>query len=333
MQSNENGPARPYAEPLDAIVLAGTDDNPKRLIRDCNKAFLEIGGEVLLRRVVSTLLEAATIARVFVVGPADRLREVLQDLPDPLAGRVTVVEQAGKLLANAWEAIRASEALFRERHGRDDPQRPLLFISSDLPLISPAAVDDFVRRCARVDRAAATGHSMLAGVAEEASLRPYRSEPGKAGIDRPFVHLAGLRLRLANIYVGRPRTLSEQQFLQTGFDHRKAEKWKNVLALAWKFLAQPGGWRAARLTLRLQATLLAARSEGLVYRKLRSGNLPGRVEAACGDVIGGTVRMVVTPYGGLSLDVDNEEDYRVLSRRYEDWENIDPTFGPGAERP
>ncbi|MDT8321178.1 MAG: NTP transferase domain-containing protein, partial [Xanthomonadales bacterium] len=240
MQRIESGAAGPYPEPIDAIVLAGTDDNPKRLIQDSNKAFLEIGGQVLVRRVVGALLDATFIAQIFVVGPSGRLRGIFQGLPEVLGRQVTVVQQSGKMLANAWKAIHASEARYRERHGTDDPQRPLLFISSDLPLISAAAVDDFVRRCAREDRLAASGHSMLAGVAEEASLRRFYPEHGKPGIERPFVHLDGCRLRLANIYVGRPRTLSEQQFLQTGFDHRKAEKWKNVLALAWKFLAQPG---------------------------------------------------------------------------------------------
>ena len=29
--------------------------------------------------------------------------------------------------------------------------------------------------------------------------------------------------------------------------------------------------------------------------------------------------MVVTPFGGLSLDVDDEQDYRILRARYQDW--------------
>mgnify|MGYP005847719615 CR=1 FL=1 len=330
MQRTETGAADPYPEPIDAIVLAGTDDNPKRLIRGSNKAFLEIGGQVLVRRVVEALLDATTIGQVFVVGPSGRLRDMLQGLPEGLGRQVTVVQQGGKMLANAWKAIDALEVRYHERHGTGDPQRPLLFVSSDLPLISAAAVDDFVRRCAREDRLAASGHSMLAGVAEEASLRRFYPEHGKAGIERPFVHLDDYRLRLANIYVGRPRTLSEQQFLQTGFDHRKAEKWKNVLALAWKFLAQPGGLRAARITLRLQATLLAARRGGRLYHKLRSGNRRDRVEQACGEVIGGSVRMVITPFGELSLDVDNDKDYLVLSQRFDDWQGQPPIFGPGA---
>lgn len=312
----------PYADyaPLDAIVLAGTDTNPRRMILGQNKAFLEIGGLTLVRRVVSALLQASTIGQVFVVGPSERLRKVLADLGE----QVTVVEQAGKMLGNAWQAIYASEARFRARHGRDDPQRPLLFISSDLPLVSAAAVDDFVHRCSIEDGRQEAKFSMLAGVAEEASLKPYYPDADGAGIERPYVHLAECRVRLANIYVGRPRTLTHQEFLQTGFDHRKAEQWKNVLALTWHFLGQSGGWQAAWITLRLQATLMAGRGRGRWYRKLRRGNLTSRIERACSTVLGGSVRMVITPYGGLSLDADNEEDFRVLNRQFEQWSGIGP---------
>jgi len=308
---------RPYAgyAPLDAIVLAGTDSNPRRLIMGENKAFLQIGELPLVRRVVDALLGAASIGHVFVVGPSGRLRQVLSDL----AEHVTVVEQAGKMVSNAWQAIYASENRFRAAHGHDDPLRPILFISSDLPLISPEAIDDFVDRCAAEDDRQAEKHSMLAGVAEEASLAPFYPAGNRPGIRRPYVHLADCRVRLANIYVGRPRTLAHQEFLQTGFDHRKAEKWKNVLALSWHFLGQSGGWQAAWITLRLQATLMAARSGGWLYRKLRRGNRTPRIERACSTVLGGPVRMVITPFGGLSLDADNEDDFRVLSQRFGDW--------------
>jgi GTP:adenosylcobinamide-phosphate guanylyltransferase len=326
MEKIETNQAPAYAEPLDAIVLAGTDDNPRRMIRGQNKAFLEIGGKTLVRRVAEALLQAGAIGQVFVVGPSERLQRVLGDLGQ----RITVVEQAGKMLSNAWQAIYAAEAWFRERHGRDDPQRPLLFISSDLPLVSAAAIDDFVGRCARVDATRSPPGSMLAGVAEEASLSRFYPDQGAPGIRRPYVHLAECKVRLANIYVGRPRTLAHQEFLQTGFDHRKAEQWKNVVALAWHFLGQPGGWQAAWITLRLQATLLAARGGGSAYRRLRRGNTTQRIEHACGTVLGGAVRMVITPWGGLSLDADNDDDFQVLSRRFEEWRRLGPVERPAA---
>lgn len=309
-----------YPEPIDAIVLAGTDSNPKRMIEGQNKAFLEVGGDILVRRVVNALVQAQSIGKVFVVGPGNRLRDALAGMP----GEISIVEQKGGLLSNAWVAIRDSEEQYRETRGADDPLRPLLFISSDLPLVSSEALDDFVERCAFEDNKAKTGFSMLCGVAEEASLKQYYGKGEREGIHRPYVNFSDCRLRLANIYVGRPRTLTNQEFLETGFAHRKAEKLKNVIGLVWNFLGQHGGWRAAWLTSRLQLTLIASKKQGRLYQWLRSKNKTEDAERSCGDILGGTVKIVITPYGGMSLDVDNEEDYRVLSERFDDWSRIGP---------
>jgi GTP:adenosylcobinamide-phosphate guanylyltransferase len=320
-----NATSKPgYPTPIDAIVLAGTDTNPRRMIEGKNKAFLEIAGEILVRRVVKALLGASTVGTILVVGPAERLRLALAGLTDQLI----MVEQAGQMLSNAWAAISASESHYRAQAGTDDPARPLLFISADIPLISSVAVDDFVSRCAVEDSRSPVKFALLAGVAEESSLHPFYPSGGVEGIRRPYVNFAECRVRLANIYVGRPRGLSNHQFLQTGFTHRKAEKLKNVILLAWKFLNQHGGLRAAWITLRLQATLVVSQRQGSLYRWLKAGNKIADTERACGEVLGGPIRIVITPYGGLSLDVENEEDYQVLARRYQDWS----AFGPVEPR-
>ena len=93
-----------YPEPLDAVVLAGTDDNPKRMILGQNKAFLEIAGKALVRHVVESLLASKSVGQVFVVGPLERLHAVLAGI----SPRVELVPQKGKMLANAWAACAAA---------------------------------------------------------------------------------------------------------------------------------------------------------------------------------------------------------------------------------
>ncbi|MEE8495187.1 MAG: nucleotidyltransferase family protein [Xanthomonadales bacterium] len=318
MNSGETIPTTAWLSPLDAIILSGTDSNPKRMVQGRNKAFLEVGGEVLVRRVAETLLNASSIGFVFVVGPAEPLRKALDGLTD----QVVIVDQVGKMLANTWAAIHASEARCLTGENGVDPERPLLIISCDLPLISPTAVDDFVARCAQAENAAQTHFSLFGGVVEEASLRRYYPQEGKPGIRRPYVHFSHELLRLANIYVARPRKLSHQEFLQTGFSYRKARNWRNVMSLVRSYLGWSGGWKAAWLTLRLQATLMASRRGGKLYRWLREGNSLERVELAMGALLGGTVKMIITPYGGFSLDVDDEEDFRVLNQRFDDWSSM-----------
>jgi len=324
MQSQVNPSQAAYPFPLDAILLAGTDINPRRLIEGQNKAFLDLGGKALVRRVVESLVESRSIGQVFVVGPQAQLQDTLAGLP----AEVVIVDQQGQMLRNGWAAIHAAEARYFARHGEHDPNRPMLFISCDLPLISAAAVDDFVSRCAVEDQRVEEKYAILAGIAEETSLRAYYPANGRDGIVRPYVHFNTMRARLANIYVGRPRKLSHQDFLQTGFSYRKAKDWHNVLLLIWHFFGQTGGWKAAWLTVRYQATLMASKRGGWLYHRLRRKNDPEPVERVVGRVLGGLVKMVVTPYGGLSLDVDDDEDYRVLSENYEVWKSIGPVTGP-----
>lgn len=302
---------QPFAEPIDAIVVAGTHTDPSRLILGQNKAFLDMAGQPLLRHVVDALLGAASIADIYVIGPVEQVRDALQGEP----AAVHLIPQEGNMLTNGWAGIHASEAR-HARQGRDrDPMRPYLGISSDLPIISSDSVQDFVARCAADERASELAYGLMVGLADEDALEPYSEN----GIVRPFVELDFARIRLANIYVVRPRVLTNLEFLQTGFSFRKAIKWRNVAGLAYNFLSQPGGIQAAWMTVRLQAAMMAARRGGRLYRRLRRWNTRERVEARTSMVLGGPLRMVVTPFGGFSLDVDDEQDYRILTARYEDW--------------
>ena len=124
MNPEEKNTPSTWLSSLDAIVLSGTDSNPKRKIQGRNKAFLEVGGEILVRRVVEALLDASSIGLVFVVGPPEALRNTLGGLSE----EVVIVEQVGKMLANTWAAIHASEARCLTGQNSVDPERPFLFI-------------------------------------------------------------------------------------------------------------------------------------------------------------------------------------------------------------
>ena len=300
-----------FAEPIDAIVLAGTHTDPSRLILGQNKAFLDMAGQPLLRHVVDALLGAASIADIYVIGPVEQLRDALQGEP----AKVQLVPQEGNMLTNGLAGIHASEARHAKEGRERDPMRPYLVLSSDLPIISSDSVQDFVARCAADDQASETAYGLMVGLADEDGLEPYSEN----GIVRPFVELEFARIRLANIYVARPWVLSNLEFLQTGFGFRKAINWRNVAGLAYNFLSQPGGLQAAWMTIRLQAAMMAARRGGRLYRRLRRWNTRERLEARTSMVLGGPLRMVVTPFGGLSLDVDDKQDFHILTARYEDW--------------
>jgi molybdopterin-guanine dinucleotide biosynthesis protein A len=313
MTRKDNLPA--FSDRLDAVVLAGSHSDPKRFIMGRNKAFLEIEGRTLLQHVVAALSGAQSIADIFVVGPIEPMHKALPGLPE----KVHLVAQEGNMLSNCWAGVHASEKLHDAGSVNAAPLRPFLIISCDLPIISAVSIDDFVARCADDDQAAEVPYGLMVGVADEESLAAFGPDGEKPGIVRPFVQLESARIRLANIYVARPWQLVHQDFLQTGFSFRKAIKWRNVIGLAFSVLSQKGGLQSAWLTLRLQATALTARRGGRLYHRLRHGNTRERLEACASKVLGSPLRLIITPFGGLSLDVDDEDDLRVITARYGDW--------------
>jgi GTP:adenosylcobinamide-phosphate guanylyltransferase len=305
-------PSAFYPSRVDAVVVAGTHEHSGHLIWGENKAGLELQGRPLLQWVVDALLIASSIDRIFIVGPVAELSRVLPDR----SSRVRLVPQVGQLISNAWTGFQASET---DATQPGDADRPVLFLSCDLPLISPAAVDDFVARCAERDRSTPDLAALHTGVAEASSLVGFQSQDGRPGIDRPFVEMRAGRYRMANIYVARPLLMGHREMLEHGFSNRKAKKWIHVLRLAWGFFRQRGGWRGAWVVLRLQAACMAARRPGRMYRALRRKNTVEGLEAAGSLLLGGPFRLVVTPHGGLSIDIDDESDFRIIQERLPEW--------------
>jgi hypothetical protein len=123
--------------------------------------------------------------------------------------------------------------------------------------------------------------------------------------------------------MARPHAMANREILQAGFSHRKAKDWSHVFGLAWTFFRQPGGWRGARTVLSLQAARLASRYPGRIYRALRRRNNRDQIESIASLILGGSLRFVDTPYGGLSIDIDDEQDYRVVVQRFAEWSDAD----------
>jgi CTP:molybdopterin cytidylyltransferase MocA len=313
-------PGSAYRSPVDAVILAGNTANPRHRVGGGNKAFLPLEGRPMVAWVVDALLRASSVDRIFVVGPVDALERAVGGL----SSRVHIVAQAGKMIRNAWEGFHASDRLRAGFHQEPDPDRPALFLSCDIPLITPVAVDDFVARCAEEDRKSEGSlAALLVGVAEEASLTSFYSTADRPGIMRPYVELSSGRYRLANIYLCRPGRMAHREILQAGFSQRKARYIGNALGLAWTFFRKPGGWRGAWLVATLQLARLFSRWPGRLYRALRRRNTIERIESVGSFLLGGALRVVTTPFGGLSIDVDDEEDYRVLRERFREWSATD----------
>ena len=73
---------------------------------------------------------------------------------------------------------------------------------------------------------------------------------------------------------------------------------------------------------------MLSKRKGRWYQRLKKGNTQERVERSISNTLGGPIKMIITPFGGLSLDVDDQEDFRILDACYKDWAAITAAVDP-----
>jgi len=121
---------------IDAVVLAGgpCDDVAQLQPGAPNKAFVEIGERTLVGRVLVALRSSASVGRIVAVAPPSAADHPDLALADEL-------RPDGVLIT---ESLRSGVA-------GHDGDRDLLIVASDLPVLTPQAVDDFAARVAALD--------------------------------------------------------------------------------------------------------------------------------------------------------------------------------------
>lgn len=119
-----------------AVVLAGgpADDISALTPGAPNKAFAEIGGRALVTRTLDALRASAAVGRIVVVAPA--------------SARTSIALAAADDVRPDGEKIRTSLA---NGLAGFDPNELVLVSTSDLPVLTPQAVDDFVERARAAD--------------------------------------------------------------------------------------------------------------------------------------------------------------------------------------
>lgn len=115
---------------LCAVVLAGrANQGVFRQVSDAsNEALIDVAGKPMLAYVLDALLGAGSIRRVVVVGTPDIAPHLPAGVDLLLAGD-DVIDNASRGLAAV------------------DQKQPALIVTSDIPLISPQVIDEFVARC------------------------------------------------------------------------------------------------------------------------------------------------------------------------------------------
>jgi molybdopterin-guanine dinucleotide biosynthesis protein A len=239
---------------IDAVVLAGGPQDAVALLQPGapNKAFVEIGGVTLVGRVLSALRDATTVRRCIAVAP------------------LVMREHPGLSLADELrpDGVRITESLRNGLTGLE-PDRIALIVASDLPVLTPAAVDDFA---ARVEALAA---DVVYGCVEKrVHLQRFPEVPHTWARMRDGTFCGG------GIAAMKPRALP----LLERFIERLGAARKHPLKLAsffgWDMLAR---FAAGRLTI--------ARAEQRAER-----------------ILGAPVRAAISPFAETAVNVDRASD-------------------------
>ncbi|MBN7798058.1 NTP transferase domain-containing protein [Parahaliea mediterranea] len=297
---------------LDAIVLAG-EGGAARPIGEGPKALLPLGGKPLLQHVLEALDAVPRVRRIVVVGARAELETCLAPLT--LAHPVDILEQGATAYRNFWSAF-----CHLQRNQAEDPDRPVLVLAADTPLITSGELEEFLDRCdlERLD--------YCIGMTEERYLTRYYPSDTAPGIHMRYLHLADGSLRLNNLHLVKPLRVDNRGYIQDIYEFRYQRDLVNILRAARDLLRQPGiGWRALYLYLLLQ---LAEAGHALGWRGawnfFRRRVSRAEVSAIASSVLKTRAGIVETTIGGTAIDVDNARDYATLQQRWEEFHRALP---------
>jgi molybdopterin-guanine dinucleotide biosynthesis protein A len=245
---------------IDAIVLAGgPHDDVARLQPGApNKAFVDIGGVTLVGRVLDALRGSTQVRRIVVVAPPS-----MSEHPDLAA--------ADDLQP---DGVRITESLRNGLRGFREDEMALV-VASDLPVLTPAVVDDFVGRLHLEDADIDYGC-----VEKSVHMRRFPDVPHTWARMRDGTFCGG------GIVGMKPRVLP----LLERFIERLGAARKNPLRLAAFF-----GWD--------------------MMARFAFGRLSiAQAEPRAAKILGAPVRAVISPYPETAVNVDRVSDVELARR-------------------
>lgn len=317
------------AQPIPAIVTAG-DRGAARAVHGRSKVYLELEGRPLVAHVVLTLQHVPEVSSVWVVGDRERLEAALRT--EEIAARLTkplhIVEQFENLYQNCWQTFRRTLP-GAPPDGRDpapdsdeDTHWQVLYLSADLPFITPEEVSEFVREGQR------SGCDYGLGLSRERSLayfHPVRSgglaTPGQLEVDVTYFNLREDRFKQNNLHLARPVLMGNRHYVQDMYEHRKQREIGSQLGLAVKLFRGMGGDIVIVFFYGLMhlAGVLDRGGHRRLADFVRRATSIERVARAIGRIMDTRFAFVIPLVGGCAIDVDTEEEYDAICARYGEW--------------
>ncbi len=188
----------------------------------------------------------------------------------------------------------------------------------DIPLIISQAVTDFIERCEVMDQ-----DFFFAVTTREILQNFYRGKDNSPGIYRPYVRLREAEIRVANMIFVAPNRIGNKELIQEGFGIRKMTEIHNIFRMIWKLLKQKHRFLTVRTGLSLHLINYFYRIGLVKAARWIQQHTRGKVlENAFSNLFITQFKLVIVPYGGISLDADTEEDYDLLRKNLDYWHKV-----------
>ena len=253
--------------PVNAIVVAGgevSQNDPLMVLQPPKgkKALLDLAGRPLAAWVVASLLASPQVRQVVVVGlPAATLA--------PHAIPTAYLPDQGGLIPNVIAGM-----LWIMAHHPDT--EAMLLASGDIPLLTVAAIDDFLRACMPYD-------CLL-----YATYVPRQQmEADFPGSRRTYIRLKNLEGTGGNLFLLGPGLLQTEQQLWEELTHARKHPWKVARVIGLGMMLR------------------------LLLRQLTIPYIEDRGKA----ILGGPIRLVETTHTSIAMDVDKPEQLEMVRQK------------------
>jgi GTP:adenosylcobinamide-phosphate guanylyltransferase len=305
---------------IPAIVAAG-DRRAAKAVCGQSKVYLELGGRALVAHVVAALQDVPEVSEVWVVGNAERLREVFEsdEIRRELRKPFHIVPQFRNLYENIWQTYRrllpGAGPTGRDPEAAEEREF-VLYLSADMPFATPQEISQFIQRSVELDCDCACGL-----VTEESMRAFYPVAPGEPGIRMAYFNLREGRFRLNNLHLVRPARIVNRSYIEELYEHRYQKQFANIVGLAARLVRKEEGG------LRILGYYILIHIAGIANRRgwrrladwLRAWIPLDRVAEACSALLRADFRFAVTNIGGCAVDIDNAGDYDVAKLAFEAW--------------
>lgn len=296
---------------MDCIILVGNRESYREVAEESNKAFLKIKGRYILHIMLDELKDVPEISRLLLVGPKDRLDTFLVEAyngnyPKP----IMTFEQQKDLLENALEPVRKTE-------DPNNPDRHVLFLPSDVPLITAEEVREFIQ-LADMNR-----YDFVTGLVTAKTLSRFAPDQENPGVRMLCFNLSCDSYRPNNMHMVRPNAIHSIDYIRRVYSMRYQKRFINALKLMFEVGTTVLGFRGLTYLAFMRFSLMFRawgwnRLARLCERRLSRTKGEGGVS----EVLSARFKTVVTSSGGSTVDVDNDRDYHTVCQRFEEWKTM-----------